>query len=129
MFNDEYPPNPTNMPEDIFRAGVDVLTTLLRVEDDGKELKHIEAVLNDRGVDAALYLLYHGFCIKSTIYGPATDEISEQREFRTLLQTAASIGAYISNKKSLDIVNIEQLDKLWEVPFIDNEGEDNVQSI
>ena len=101
----------------------------VKTEVSKKELKHIEAVLNDRGVDAALYLLYHGFCIKRTIYGPATDEISEQREFRTLLQTAASIGAYISNKKSLDIVNIEQLDKLWEVPFIDNEGEDNVQSI
>ena len=54
MFNDAYPPNNTNMPEDIFRAGVDVLTTLLRVEDGGKDLKHIEAVLNDRGVDHAL---------------------------------------------------------------------------
>ena len=126
MFNDEYPPNPTNMPEDIFRAGVDVLTTLLRVEDDGKELKHIESVLNDRGVDAALYLLYHGFCIKRTIYGPAPDEISEQREFRTLLQTAASIGAFISSRKSLDTSELEKLDKLWDVPFIDNKGEEDV---
>ena len=129
MFNEEYPPNPTNMPEEVFRAGVDVLTTLLRVEDGSTDLQHVESVLNDRGVDAALYLLYHGFCIKRTLFGPVEDEVSEQREFRTLLQTAASIGAYVSKRKATDSMNIEKLDRLWDIPFLEDEGENDVQGI
>ena len=77
----EYPPNPTGMPDEQYQAGVDLLTTLVDTKDEAKAIDHIESVLTNKGVDAALYLLYHGFCIKRTIYGPAVDEVSEQREF------------------------------------------------
>lgn len=122
--SDKYPPNPTNMPDDVFKSGVDVLTTLVDIEEGGSELSHIESILNEPGVDAALYLLYHGYCIKRTIYGEVYNEAIRQKEFRTLLQTAASIGAYMSRHKQIDF---EKFDKMWNVPY--TEGDDNVQSL
>ena len=118
--SNEYPPNPTNMPDEIFQSGVDILTSLVDVQDGGSDMTHIESILNQPGVDAALYLLYHGYCIKRSIYGEAYNEMIRQKEFRTLLQTAASIGVYMSKHKQDDFT---KLDKMWDIPY---EGEDDV---
>ena len=50
---------------------------------------------------------------------PESDMI-RQKEFRTLLQTAASIGVYMSKHKQDDFT---KLDKMWDIPY---EGEDDV---
>ena len=116
----KYPPNITNMPDELFKSGVDLLNNLVDVEEGGIEMTNIESVLNETGVDAALYLLYHGYCIKRNIYGEGYNEGMRQRDFRTLLQTAASIGIYMSKHRQVDF---EKLDKMWNVQY---EGDENV---
>lgn len=108
----EYPPNPTGMPDEQYQAGVDLLTTLVDTKDEAKAIDHIESVLTNKGVDAALYLLYYGYCVKQTLNLGMQTEVDIQRDFRTLLQTAASIGAYISRER---FNNLEKLDRLWEI--------------
>ena len=106
---DNYPPNPTTMNEDQYKAGVDVLFALLEHENNTEIMTHIEKVLTAKGVDASLYLLYYGHHVKQTIEGYDWDARQHQAAFRTLLQTACSIGALIGK---MEISTIEKLDKL-----------------
>ena len=101
----DYPPNPTGMPDEQYQAGVNLLTTLVETKDDESALHHVESVLSNRGVDAALYLLYYGYCVKQSMNLGLQTEHDIQRDFRTLLQTAASIGAYISRERVNTIEN------------------------
>ena len=45
------------------------------------------------------------------------DEYKQQKDFRTLLQTAASLGAYASRER---FIGIEKLDKLWNISEEEN---------
>ena len=116
---EDYPPNPTGMPDEIYQLGVDLLTALVNTKDDSDTLVHIESALNSQGVDAALYLLYYGFMIKQTLNfsSHVSNEYQQQKDFRTLLQTAASIGAYASRER---YAGIEKLDKIWNITEDDN---------
>ena len=113
----EYPPNPTGLPDDIYQTGVDLLTALVDTQLDDDSMKHIEATLNSTGVDAALYLLYYGFTIKQALTYSMKGEYQQQKDFRTLLQSAASIGAYASRER---YNGIEKLDKLWNITEEEN---------
>jgi len=119
---EDYPPNPTGMEEELYKDGVNVLYSLIKNDGqkDDTEMNHIEAVLSSRGVDAALYLLYYGHRVKEDIYGSSNNEARNQREFKTLLQTAVSIGAMIGREK---LLVLDKLDNLWNIPY---EGKDNV---
>lgn len=114
FFEGEYPPNPTGMTEENYKAGIDVLQSLLSLPtetDKDDILKHIDKVLNYSGVDAALYLLYYGHQVREVMTTGIVTETQRVMAFRVLLQTAVSIGAYIS-KNELD--TIDKLDKLWD---------------
>ena len=119
---EEYPPNPTGMEEELYKEGVNILFSLIKNDghENTTEVAHIESVLNSKGVDAALYLLYYGHRVKEEIYGSSNSEVRNQKEFKTLLQTAASIGAMISREK---LLVLDKLDNLWNIPY---EGRDNV---
>ena len=112
-FEGEYPPNPTGMSDVKYKQGINILTSLLGVPEDSDTdgvLAHIEKVLNYTGVDSALYLLYYGHEVREVMTeGLMTDE-QRSRAFKTLLQTAVSIGAYISKN---ELNAIDKLDKLW----------------
>ena len=113
LFEGGYPPNPRGMSDEKYKQGVDLLQTLLAVPDkDDVEgtLPHIEKVLNYTGVDSALYLLYYGHQVREVMTMGMFTEEQMARAFKTLLQTAVSIGAYIS-KHELNTIN--KLDKLW----------------
>ena len=123
-FNREYPPNPTGMSEEHYQQGVDILYSLLKTDEEPKDKTgqdHIEKVLNRKGVDAALYLLYYGHRVKEEIYGVATSEAQTQREFKTLLQTAVSIGAMIGREH---LLILDKLDSIWNISY--EEGDKNV---
>ena len=111
---ENYPPNPTDMEEELYKDGVNILYSLIKNDGqtDDIEMNHIEAVLNSKGVDAALYLLYYGHRIREDIYGSSYNDARSQREFKTLLQTAASIGAMISREK---LLVLDKLDSLWNI--------------
>ena len=113
----DYPPNPTGMPDDVYKSGVDLLTALVNTQDNSDVLTHIESTLNTDGVDAALYLLNYGFMVKQTLTFSMNDEYKQQKDFRTLLQTAASLGAYASRER---FIGIEKLDKLWNISEEEN---------
>ena len=110
-----YPPNYTGMEDNQYFAGIDILKKLINLEDDSDELSHIEATVKAKGVDAALYLLYYTFVIKCRTQGNYLTEENKLREFRTMLQTAVSIGAYIGRDR---LLNIEKFDKMWELPYV-----------
>ena len=108
-----YPPNPTGMTDEKYEQGISILQNLLAVphsEDNEEILYHIERVLNYAGVDPALYLLYYGHQVKEAITMGMVSEEQRSRAFKTLLQTAVSIGAYISMN---ELDTIDKLDKLW----------------
>ena len=119
-YEGDYPPNPTDMTDENYKEGVNILFSLLKTNGDVEDprVNHINSVLNSPGVDAALYLLYYGHRVKEEIYGYNNNPYSHQREFKTLLQTAASIGAMISKEK---ITVLDKLDNLWNI----TSGEDN----
>ena len=81
---------------------------------------HIESTVKANGVDAALYLLYYTFVIKCTMQGNDLTDESKLKEFRNMLQTAVTIGAYISRDR---LLNIEKFDKMWELPYVENTDE------
>ena len=110
----DYPPNPTGMDEEAYKAGVDVLFKLLKHEHDTEVMTHVEKVLTSIGVDSALYLLYYGHLIKEQIDGVTWDARKHQAAFKVLLQTACSIGALVSKT---DTEVIDKLDKLWDIPY------------
>ena len=123
-FNQEYPPNPTGMDEEHYKYGVDILYSLLKTDEETKGTAgqdHIEKVLSRKGVDAALYLLYYGHKVKEEMYGTATNEAQSQREFKTLLQTAVSIGAMVGREH---LLILDKLDTIWNTPY--KEGDKNV---
>ena len=113
LFEGEYPPNPTGMTDENYLQGVTILQNLLAVPDTGDDsvLAHIEKVLNYTGVDPALYLLYYGHQVKEAMSMGMFNDEQRSRAFKTLLQTAVSIGAYISKK---ELNAIDKLDRLWE---------------
>ena len=112
---DAYPPNSTGMEDAQYHAGIDILKKLISLVDDSDEINHIEATVRAKGVDAALYLLYYTFVIKCRTQGNDLTEENKLREFRTMLQTAVSIGAYIGRDR---LLNIEKFDKMWELPYV-----------
>ena len=115
-----YPPNYTGMEDNQYFAGIDILKKLINLEDDSDELSHIEATVKAKGVDAALYLLYYTFVIKCKMQEDGLTDESKLKEFRTMLQTAVTIGAFISRDR---LLNIEKFDKMWELPYVENTDE------
>ena len=113
----DYPPNPTGMTEDMYRKGVDILQSLVDSEDDSDVIHHINGVLTTAGVDAALYLLYYGHMVKIAMYDKLKTEQERLKDFKQLLQTAASIGAHISRER---MVTVEKFDKMWDIPYDGN---------
>lgn len=111
-----YPPNYTGMDDSKYRAGIDILKKLINLDDDSDELMHIESTVKVDGVDAALYLLYYSFMIKCQMQGNALTDDAKLREFRIMLQTAVTIGAFVGRDR---LLNIEKFDKMWNVPFTD----------
>lgn len=116
-FDQEYPPNITGMDEENYKHGVDILYSLIRTDEKTKDTPgqdHIEKVLSRRGVDAALYLLYYGHRVKEEIYGTSINEAQMQKEFKTLLQTAVSIGAMVSREH---LLILDKLDSIWNISY------------
>ena len=62
-----------------------------------------------------MYLLYYTFVIKCKTQGNDLTEENRLREFRIMLQTAVTIGAYIGRDR---LLNIEKFDKMWELPYV-----------
>ena len=110
----DYPPNPTGMTEEMYRRGVDILQNLVDAENDSDIINHINGALCTQGVDAALYLLYYGHMVKVAMYDKAKSDQQILKDFKQLLQTAASIGAYIGRERML---TVEKFDKMWDVPY------------
>ena len=107
--------NPTGMPDENYKQGIVILQNLLAVphtdNDEEGILSHIERVLNYSGLDSALYLLYYGHQVREVMTMGMVSDDQRSKTFKTLLQTAVSIGAYISKK---ELNTIDKLDKLWD---------------
>ena len=106
MMDDNESPIP-DMSRDRYNAGQALLSQLLNTPNNEDSFKHVTNTLSSEGVDAALYLLYIGYSIKST-----TSRDDQLRDFRTLLQTATALGALVSRDRML---TTEKFDKMWKL--------------
>ena len=106
MMDDNESPIP-DMNQDKYNAGQELLSQLLDTPKNEACFKHVTGTLSSEGIDAALYLLYVGYSIKAS-----TSRESEVRDFRTLLQTAAALGALVSRDRML---TTEKFDRMWDI--------------
>ena len=106
MVDDNESPIP-DMNMDKYNAGQALLSQLLNTPANEDYFKHVTNTLSSEGVDSALYLLYVGYSMKSS-----TSRVNELKDFRTLLQTAAALGALVSRERML---TIEKFDRMWDI--------------
>ena len=103
--------------EDKYKEGRALLEQLLVTPEDDETFTHVNRTIASSGVDSALYLLYLGHRIRA-VSEPKTPT-QELRDFRTLLQTAAALGALVGRER---LLTIDKFDRMWD---IGSEAEDN----
>jgi len=98
------------MDKDKYAEGRELLNQLLITPNDNEIFMHVNKTIASSNIDAALYLLYIGHRVRSA--SGMTSPAQELRDFRTLLQTAAALGALVGRER---LLTIEKFDKLWDM--------------
>jgi|TARA_R110000824_G_scaffold120758_1_gene276401 hypothetical protein len=103
------------MDRDKYEEGRALLNQLLVTPENDEIFTHVNKTIASSRIDSALYLLYVGHRVR-TASGMTSPE-QELRDFRTLLQTAAALGALVGRER---FVTIEKFDRMWNVESGEN---------